>query len=74
MGYDFGFHFVWSFQAHIFKSTDAEISRFWSILGILGPFAFSVSPFRHLFWGRDSLEKRKILEEYIYVCIYVQDL
>jgi len=59
----FVFHCVWSFQVHMFNSTTADISRFWSILGILEPFAFSVFLFCHPFEGRDSLKKRKIHEE-----------
>jgi len=56
-------HCVWSLQVHTFKFIAADISRFWSLLGILGPFAFSVFLFCHPFGGRDSLKKRKILEE-----------
>jgi len=47
----------------MFNSTPAAISRFWSILGILKPSAFSVFLFCHPFEGRDSLKKRKIYEE-----------
>jgi len=52
-GLFFVVHCVWSFQVHTFNSTStlADISRFWSILGILEPFAFSVFLFCHLFWG-----------------------
>ena len=57
------FHYVWSFQVHMFKYTPAHIFRFWSILGILEPFAFSVLLFCLPFEGRDSLKKRKIHEE-----------
>jgi len=46
----------------MFNSTPADISRFWSILGILEPFALSVFLFCHPFEGRDSLKKRKIHE------------
>ena len=42
-------HCVCSFQIHMFNSTPADISRFWSILGILEPFAFSVFLFCHPF-------------------------
>ena len=31
LGFFFGFHCVWSFQAHILNSTDSDYSRFWSI-------------------------------------------
>jgi len=62
----FGFfcvvHCVWRFQVHMFNSAPADISRFWSILGILEPFAFSVFLFCHPFGGRDSPKKRKIHE------------
>jgi len=63
LGFIFVVHCVWSFQVHMFKSTPADISRFWSILGILEPFAFSVCLFCHHFGGRNSLKKRKIHEE-----------
>jgi len=59
-------HCVWSFQIDMFNFTDADISRFWSILGIY--FAFSVFLFCHPFGGRDSLKKRKIHEDY--VCVF----
>jgi len=35
LGFFFVVHCVWSFQVHMFKFTLADISRFWSILGIL---------------------------------------
>jgi len=47
----------------MFNSTPANISLFWSILGILEPFPFSVCLFCNPFGGRDSLKKRKIDEE-----------
>jgi len=59
-------HCVWSFQVDMFNATPADISRFWSILGILEPFAFSVCLFCHPFGGRDSLKKRKIHEDIIH--------
>jgi len=57
-------------QVHMFNSTPADISRFWSILGILELFAFSVFLFCHPFEGRDSLKKRKIHEETIHTHIH----
>jgi len=63
LGFIFVVHCVCSFQVHMLNSTTANISRFWSILGILEPFAFSVCLFCHPFGGRDSLKKRKIHEE-----------
>jgi len=43
----------------MFNSTPANISRFWSMLGILEPFAFSVFLFCHPFEGRDSLKNER---------------
>ena len=54
LGFFFVSHCVWSFQVYMFNSTAADISRFWNILGILEPFAFSVVLFCHPFGGRDS--------------------
>jgi len=63
LGLIFIVHCVRSFQVHMFNSTPANISLFWSILGILEPFPFSVCLFCNPFGGRDSLKKRKIDEE-----------
>jgi len=46
----------------MFNSTPVDISRFWSILSILKPFACSLFLSCHPFGGRDSLKKRKIHE------------
>jgi len=64
VGLIFVVHCVWSFQVHMFNSTPADIYRFWSIWGILEPFAFSVFLFCHPFGGCDSIKKRKIHEEF----------
>jgi len=45
----FGVHCVSSCQVHMFNFTTADIYRFWSIFGILGPFASSVFLFCHPF-------------------------
>jgi len=50
-------------QVHTFNSAPADISRFWSILGILEPFAFFFFLFCHPLGGRDSPQKQKIHEE-----------
>jgi len=59
-------HGVWSFQVHMFNSTPADISRLWSIWGILEPFAFSVC--LYTFGGRDSLKKRRFTKMSCHVC------
>jgi len=51
----------------MFNSTPADTSCFWSNLGILEPFAFSVFLFCHPFEGRDSLKKREIHEEPVFL-------
>jgi len=56
-GYVLYINCVWSFEAHIldFTCKDREISRPWSILGILGPFMFCAFLFGHPFGGRDTV-------------------
>jgi len=59
-GLFFDVQYVISLQTHILKPV-AKIS--WSILDILGPFAFSVFLFCHPFGGRDSPKKARTPEE-----------
>ena len=58
LGYLFGMHWDWSFQAHILKSIPAHIPRSWNILDILGSFAFSVFLFLP-FW-RHTLKNERL--------------
>ena len=68
-------HCVWSFQVHMFNSTPADISRFWSILFILEPYAFSVFLLCHPFGGRDSLKKnQKFTKRCVTWLMYVYDM
>jgi len=53
----------WSFQVHIFNFTGANISRFWSILGILEPCALLFSFSAILLGDVIACKKRKIHEE-----------
>jgi len=79
LGMFFVVYCVFSSKVHMFNSTSADNSRFWSFSGTLEPFAFYVPGtmflvnlsffcficlFCHPFGGRDSLKKRKIHEEH----------
>ena len=59
-----GNYFALSFHVHI-TGFAAEISRSVWFRGFLRPFPFSIVLFDVLFWGRDSLKKRRILAEYV---------
>ena len=65
LGFIFVVHCIWSFQVHRLNFTSANISRFWSILGILETFAMSVYLFYHPFGGRDSLVKKRNIPRFI---------
>ena len=70
----FSCHCVWSFQVQMFNSTPADISRFWSILSILEPYAFSVFLFCHPFGGHDSLKNKRFTKRCVTWLMYTCDM